>query len=100
MDEDGASIAVADTGEGIDADRQATVFERFERGSRGGAGLGLALVKEIVEMHGGWVDLASEPEKGTTVVCHLPVIAKVEAAPELDLTGLLRPDGEKAAADG
>lgn len=99
-DEDGAAISVADTGEGIDPDRQAKVFERFERGSRGGAGLGLALVKEIVEMHGGWVDLASEPEKGTTVVCHLPAIAKIDAAPELDLTGLLRPDGEKAAADG
>ena len=99
-DEDGASITVSDTGEGISPDRQARVFERFERGQRGGAGLGLALVKEIVEMHGGWVDLASEPEKGTTVVCHLPAIAKIDAAPELDLTGLLRPDGEKAAADG
>jgi signal transduction histidine kinase len=99
-DEDGASITVADTGEGISPDRQARVFERFERGQRGGAGLGLALVKEIVEMHGGWVDLASAPEEGTTVVCHLPVIAKVASAPELDLTGLLRPAGQKAAADG
>lgn len=99
-DEDEASLTVTDTGEGIDPDRQATVFERFERGARGGAGLGLALVKEIVEMHGGWVDLASAPEEGTTVVCHLPVIAKVEGAPELDLTGMLRPPGEKAAAEG
>jgi len=99
-EEDGATIAVADTGEGISADRQARVFERFERGQRGGAGLGLALVKEIVEMHGGWVDLVSAPEEGTTVVCHLPVIAKVANAPELDLTGLLRPTGQKAAADG
>ena len=83
----GASITVMDDGEGISPDRQAKVFERFERGGRGGAGLGLALVKEIVELHGGWVDLMSEPDKGTTVVCHLPSEIPVEsAAPELDLT--------------
>ena len=86
--EDGdASIAVADDGEGIAPDRQARVFERFERGVRGGAGLGLALVKEIIELHGGWVDLISEPEKGTKVVCHLPREAPADhAAPELDLS--------------
>lgn len=82
----GATISVSDDGEGIAPDRQAKVFERFERGVRGGAGLGLALVKEIIELHGGWVDLISEPEKGTTVVCHLPLEAPAESAvPELDL---------------
>ncbi|MGP1275009.1 MAG: PAS-domain containing protein, partial [Caulobacterales bacterium] len=52
-----ARLWVADNGTGIDKDRQASVFERFERGqsNRAGAGLGLALVKEIVRLHGGWV---------------------------------------------
>ena len=82
----GATIAVTDDGEGISPERQAVVFERFERGVRGGAGLGLALVKEIIELHGGWVDLASEPGEGTKVVCHLPEEAPANsAAPELDL---------------
>ena len=86
-----ASIAVKDEGEGIDPDRLARVFERFERGVRGGAGLGLALVKEIVELHGGWVDLESEPERGTTVVVHLPEeAAETHAAPELDLKGRIK----------
>ncbi|MEN0653069.1 MULTISPECIES: sensor histidine kinase [Hyphobacterium] len=86
-----ATIAVKDEGEGIDPERLARVFERFERGVRGGAGLGLALVKEIVELHGGWVDLESEPERGTTVVVHLPEeAAEAHAAPELDLKGRLK----------
>ena len=86
-----ATISVKDEGEGIDPDRMARVFERFERGVRGGAGLGLALVKEIVELHGGWVDLESESERGTTVVVHLPEeAAEHHAAPELDLKGRLK----------
>jgi signal transduction histidine kinase len=73
--EDQITVWVADDGEGISLERQAKVFDRFARGDRGGAGLGLALVKEIAELHGGWVELHSEPGKGTKVSCHLPVEA-------------------------
>ncbi|TNE37375.1 MAG: PAS domain-containing sensor histidine kinase [Alphaproteobacteria bacterium] len=69
-----ARIWVADTGSGIEAKFQPSVFDRFEnRGGQGnrGAGLGLSLVKSFVELHGGWVSLASEEGKGTTVTCHL-----------------------------
>ena len=49
------------------------------------------VVKEIVELHGGWVDLESERERGTTVVVHLPEeAAETHAAPELDLKGRLK----------
>ena len=63
---------VADNGEGIALEQQANVFDRFARGKRGGAGLGLALVKDIVQLHGGWVELQSEPGQGTKVTCHFP----------------------------
>jgi signal transduction histidine kinase len=73
--DDQITVWVSDDGEGISPERQAKVFDRFARGDRGGAGLGLALVKEIAELHGGWVELHSEPGKGTKVSCHLPVEA-------------------------
>ena len=81
------SIWVADDGVGIAPDRQAKIFERFERGDGGGAGLGLALVNDIIRLHGGWVELESEPGEGTRVTCHLPRITSSQSAPELDLPG-------------
>ncbi|PWE18908.1 tyrosine protein kinase [Marinicauda salina] len=94
--EDGeARLWVADDGAGIAPDRQAKIFERFERGEGGGAGLGLALVNDIVRLHGGWVALESAPGEGARVTCHLPVTAAADnAAPELEL------GGERRAAAG
>lgn len=63
---------VTDTGQGISYEAQASAFDSFQSGDRRGAGLGLALVRSFVTMHGGWVALTSEPGKGTTVTCHLP----------------------------
>ncbi len=68
-------LSVQDTGKGMGFDAQARAFDSFESGDRRGAGLGLALVRSFVEMHGGWVALASEPGRGVTVTCHLPAIA-------------------------
>lgn len=68
-------LRVADTGDGIKPEHQATVFDRFEaRGGdrKRGAGLGLSLVRSFVELHGGWVTLESEPDRGTQVTCYLP----------------------------
>ncbi len=94
--EDGeARLWVTDDGDGIAPERQAKIFERFERGEGGGAGLGLALVNDIVRLHGGWVALESAPDEGTRVTCHLPVKASSEAAaPELML-----PDRDAGAAE-
>jgi len=83
-------LYVADTGDGIKPEYQATVFDRFEARASGegrrGAGLGLSLVRSFVELHGGWITLESTPDVGTRVTCHLPVraappIARPEAMP-------------------
>jgi signal transduction histidine kinase len=70
-------LSVADTGVGIPVADQARVFEKFERGdpslAQTGAGLGLSLVKSLVELHGGTVTMTSNPDHGTVVRCHLPV---------------------------
>jgi signal transduction histidine kinase len=75
-EKNGIAISVQDTGLGIPEEEQAAVFERFETRSQGsrhrGAGLGLSLVKSIVELHKGRIDLRSTPGAGTTVTIVLP----------------------------
>ncbi|MGE3791665.1 MAG: PAS-domain containing protein, partial [Hyphomonadaceae bacterium] len=74
-------VTVADTGKGMAFEQQARAFDSFESGDRRGAGLGLALVRSFVEMHGGWVALTSEPGRGVTVTCHLPAHAPLAGPP-------------------
>ncbi len=57
-------------------EEQAKIFDKFERGisaKSGGLGLGLFISKEIVEAHGGRIDLKSEPGKETIFKVHLPL---------------------------
>ncbi|RZJ77352.1 MAG: PAS domain-containing sensor histidine kinase, partial [Brevundimonas sp.] len=63
-------IRVEDTGRGIPYHLQAHVFDRFVRRDRGGPGVGLALVKALVELHGGWAEVESEPGKGAAFILH------------------------------
>jgi signal transduction histidine kinase/PAS domain-containing protein len=76
-DGDDMVLSVADTGVGIPMADQARVFEKFERGdpalTQTGAGLGLSLVKSLIELHGGTVTIESRPDHGTIVRCHLPI---------------------------
>ncbi|MGD9815464.1 MAG: PAS-domain containing protein [Hyphomonadaceae bacterium] len=74
-------LTVSDTGKGMGFDAQARAFDSFESGDRRGAGLGLALVRSFIELHGGWVALASEPGRGVTVTCNLPATAPASAPP-------------------
>ena len=68
------TIAVRDTGEGIPEEVRSRVFERFVKGPGSpGAGLGLAIAKDIVTAHGGSIDLTSEQGKGTEVRVTLPI---------------------------
>jgi two-component system OmpR family sensor kinase len=69
-------LTVNDTGQGIQAADLPRVFERFYRAdqsrSSGQTGLGLAISKAIVEAHGGTIEVASQPEVGTTFTVRLP----------------------------
>jgi signal transduction histidine kinase len=77
-------LQVSDTGRGIPFHVQAHIFDRFSGHDRASSGLGLPLVKALVELHGGWVSLESEPGAGATFTCHLPEAAEApEARPEL-----------------
>ncbi len=74
-DGDALVISVTDSGVGIAARDQERVFGKFERGRNQrdtGAGLGLSLVKSLIEMHGGQIELASEIDRGTIVTIRLP----------------------------
>ncbi len=77
--DDGLVIEVADTGRGIHAgaqDRVFGVFERIHDDAGGiGTGLGLALCRELVELHGGTISFHSEPGRGTTFRVQLPHVA-------------------------
>jgi signal transduction histidine kinase len=78
----GVALIVADTGPGIDIQDHERIFKPFEKtdvprddkdgDSQGGAGLGLALVKNIVDLHGGRVELDSAQSKGTAIRVILP----------------------------
>jgi signal transduction histidine kinase len=75
---EGAEIRVVDTGVGIDPQELPMVFERFYRGAQAhesraaGSGLGLSIVRSIVEMHDGRVAITSTPGVGTQVSVALP----------------------------
>ena len=74
----GTEILVADTGVGIAPEHLSRIFERFYRvdparaRADGGTGLGLAVVKHLVEAHGGQVTAESTPGRGTTIVALFP----------------------------
>jgi signal transduction histidine kinase/CheY-like chemotaxis protein len=72
-------ICIADTGVGISADFLPFVFDRFRQADgsstrrHGGLGLGLAISKSLVELHGGTIGVKSEEGSGATFTIHLPV---------------------------
>jgi PAS domain S-box-containing protein len=81
-------INVIDTGIGIKPEFVAHVFDRFQQGDQsttkayGGLGLGLSIVKHLVELHGGTVKASSAgPDKGATFSVHLPLTAVRRFAP-------------------
>jgi signal transduction histidine kinase len=83
---DWATIRVSDTGIGIDGDVVDRIFDRFYRADEarnrdsGGAGLGLAIAKQLVEEHGGRIAVESTPGKGTTFTVRLPMVRRKAAA--------------------
>lgn len=77
----GTLLAVADNGRGIPPDKVGLVFSPYERGDtqldHEGAGIGLALVKGLIDLHRGRVEIASDPGVGTTVALLFPRPASV-----------------------
>jgi len=71
---DHVKISIADTGPGIPEENQKRIFDPFftTKSERGGTGLGLSIVHRIVTNHGGAIDVASEPGKGTKFTITLP----------------------------
>jgi PAS domain S-box-containing protein len=73
-----AQLKISDTGIGIDENELPHIFERFHRveGAKGrtfeGSGIGLALVQELVKLHGGTVQCESKPDKGTSFTVSIP----------------------------
>ena len=74
---DGSYVTVADKGPGLSVEDQMHIFERFyrvdtsrQRSSSDGSGLGLSIVDEVMQAHGGTVSVASEPGNGATFTLH------------------------------
>jgi signal transduction histidine kinase len=93
----GVLISVHDRGIGISPEDRAHVFDGFYRASdrrvreKAGTGLGLSLVKQIVEAHGGSIDIESRLVKGTTIRVFLPAQESKEAA-DPDVSSNVRAD--------
>lgn len=82
-----ARVEIADTGNGIPADVLPRIFEPFFTTRAKGTGLGLALVKRIVEEHGGHASVSSEPGHGTTFVIELPMVPDANDPSTTDRNG-------------
>lgn len=86
-------VAVSDEGPGMDEATRARVFERFYQGDAGlargheGMGIGLAIAREMVELHGGALTVESEPGLGTTFTFTLPLGCEHLDPDEIDLVG-------------
>ncbi|MAN65594.1 MAG: tyrosine protein kinase [Hyphomonadaceae bacterium] len=84
---DMVTLSVRDNGRGLAADKRATSFDSFVSGDQRGAGLGLALVKHFIDLHGGTVGMKPVEGGGLEVTCWLPVkVTKAVQNQELLLT--------------
>jgi len=94
-----ATVTVSDSGMGIPEDELPHIFERFFRGERpravqiSGTGLGLAIVQEIIELHGGQIQVESTAAEGSTFTVMIPLAAS-------ERTGRWSPDRVRSGVVG
>ena len=85
IEADSVTLRVSDEGPGIPADQRPTLFERFNSKSnasgRRGAGLGLAIARSLVRLHGGTLELDETVTDGTSFVCRFPKLPKGQTSP-------------------
>jgi two-component system cell cycle sensor histidine kinase/response regulator CckA len=79
-----AVITIEDTGEGIDADARAKIFDPFYSTKSDGTGLGLTVVHGIVKQHDGWIEVDAAQPRGTAFRVYLPADVGVNAAADAD----------------
>ena len=65
-------IDVEDTGQGIAPEQRDKIFDLFFSTKEGGTGVGLTITKQVIEGHGGWINVESNPNQGTTFSILLP----------------------------
>ncbi len=101
-DRDYVCLRVTDTGVGMDHTIMAQIFEPFYTTKRPGVGtgLGLSVVDGIAEQHGGWVNVRSKPEYGTSFSVYLPVAPERPAEDSDDQCVDDEPESEAPAASG
>ncbi|PRR83462.1 ATP-binding protein [Clostridium vincentii] len=91
-------ISIKDTGIGIPNDKLDIIFDRFRQVDRSltrkqeGSGIGLSIVKSLVELHGGEISVLSEYGKGTEFIIVFPVIVKLE---ENDICGVFEAESQE-----
>ena len=85
VDANAVEIAVSDLGPGIPKELRATLFERFSSRAQGdgrrGAGLGLAIARSLVELHGGSLKLDTTNKEGTRFICRFPKLPTADTQP-------------------
>jgi len=100
----GARLSVRDAGHGIEAKDRARIFARFERGpsARGiaGHGIGLWVVRHLIQAHGGRVDVRSRPGKWTVFDVFLPQIALYPASASLSTSSFAAPALDRRGSKG
>ena len=69
-----ARIVITDHGSGMDAKTQGRLFEPFFTTKKRGTGLGLSIARQIIDLHGGTIEVESELGKGTTFRVELPLV--------------------------
>jgi signal transduction histidine kinase/ligand-binding sensor domain-containing protein/DNA-binding response OmpR family regulator len=97
-----ATIAVSDTGVGISSDQREKIFDRFyqvdatQTREHEGTGIGLALTRELVQLHKGHISVSSEPGRGSTFTIRLP-LGKEHLTPDEITAAPAQPASAKSA---